>query len=397
VDLLSDYPPVTRGTVVVWGLLASYPFGGMTWQVTHYLAGLRRLGFDVWYVEDSDRSLLDPDTLWHTADYAGNVSYLARQMESVALGDRWVFRPPRQPDNCLGATDREGLARLYAGADAILNLCGAHYLRPEHMDLRSLIYVQTDPFDDQVRVAKNDTWLIAQFDAYHSLFTYGENLGAPDCLVPVERHRWLPTRPPVCVDWWSSPSDPCPEAALTTISSWKKLKKGRSWQGERYHWRKDLEFRRFMELPRRSRLPLELALEGIGAREADEFRQHGWRVVPARDLADPVCYRRYIRDSLGEFTVAKEQYVRPRTGWFSDRSVCYLAAGRPVITQDTAFGKFVPTGRGLFAFQTMDDVVAAIDAISTDYDSHSRAAREIAGEYFAAEKVIASMMERIGL
>ena len=119
----------------------------------------------------------------------------------------------------------------------------------------------------------------------------------------------------------------------------------------------------------------------------------------ARSTCRPACtgYRDYIQRSRGEFTVARDQYVRPRTGWFSDRSACYLAAGRPVITQDTGFGKFIPTGRGLFAFTTMDDVLAAVDAIESDYDGHCRAAREIAEEYFGAERVVGSLMSRAGL
>ncbi|MBC6429518.1 hypothetical protein FM036_01000 [Nostoc sp. HG1] len=123
----------------------------------------------------------------------------------------------------------------------------------------------------------------------------------------------------------------------------------------------------------------------------------GWRIVSARALSDPIVYRNYICASLGEFTVTKDQYVRPRTGWFSDRSACYLAAGRPVITQETGFSKFLPTGKGLFAFNTMEDILAAVDAIESDYEGNCRAAREIASEYFAAEKVIGSLMERAGL
>lgn len=396
-NLRLNYPPVTRGTIIVWGLLASYPFGGMTWQVLHYLVGLRRLGFDVWYVEDLDRPVLDPNTLWQTMDFDGNVSYLARHMDSLDLGDRWIFRSPGQQEHCLGATDLDGLARLYHTAGATLNLCGSHYLRAEHMDMSSLVYVQTDPFMDQVKVAKNDIWLIEQLDAYDHLFTYGENIGAPDCLMPVKLYQWLPTRPPVCVDWWAGQPVPSPEAKLTTISTWKNLGKDIEWQGERYHWRKDLEFRRFLDLPLQSRLPLELALEGINEQDTEELRNHGWHIVSARDLTDPLAYNDYIRSSLGEFTVAKEQYVRPRTGWFSDRSVCYLAAGRPVVTQETGFSKFIPTGEGLFSFSTLDEAVEAIDDIASDYQRHSKAALEIAHEYFSVEKVLSKLVAEIGL
>ncbi len=395
--LSCDYPPATRGIVVVWGMLASFPFGGMTWQVLHYLVGLRRIGFDVWYVEDTDGEILDPITLWNTPDYSANVRYLAKYMDSLGLSDRWIFRPPGVQDMCLGARDSAGLAKLYKEADAVINLCGYHSVRSEHGDISCLIYLQTDPMVDQIKVANNDAQKIEQLDAYDYLFTYGENLGAPDCLVPFDRYQWHPTRPPVYLNWWFTDSPLASEAALTTISNWKHWDNDIEWQGEHYYWRKDQEFRRFIDLPTKFHLPLELALEGINAQEEAEMIARGWRIVSARALSDPITYCNYISASLGEFTVTKDQYVRPRTGWFSDRSVCYLAAGRPVITQETAFSKFLPTGKGLFAFKTMEDILAAVETIESDYQGNCRAAREIAAEYFAAEKVVGSLMERVGL
>jgi hypothetical protein len=378
-------------------MMAAFPFGGMTWQALHYVAGLRRSGYDVWYVEDTDSELLDPDTFsWQTTDYAANVRFLSRHMDSINLGDRWVFRPPQVRDTCLGALDRDGLARLYRQAKAVINVCGYHQIRPEHREINCLIYLQTDPMVDQVKVATRDTQTIGQLDAYDTFFTYGENLGAADCLVPLERYDWQPTRPPVCLEWWAAEGPSALGAALTTISNWEHWDNDIIWQGEKYFWRKDREFRRFIDLPLYSPLPLELALEGISEDETNEMCGHGWRIVSARDLSDPAAYRDYIRTSLGEFTVTKDQYVRPRTGWFSDRSVCYLAAGRPVMTQETGFSRFIPTGKGLYAFETMEDILAAIDAIRTDYEGNCRAARELAAEYFAAEKVIGSLMERAG-
>ena len=393
-----DYPPATRGTVVVWGMLASFPFGGMTWQALHYLVGLRRLGFDVWYVEDTDSELLDPITFcWNTSEYSANLRYLAKYMDRVGLGDRWIFRPPGVRDTCLGARDLVGLAKLYKEADAVINLCGYHPLRTEHDDISRLVYLQTDPMVDQVKVAQNDAQKIEQLDAYDYLFTYGENLGAPDCLVPVERYQWHPTRPPVCLDWWDTDILPISRSALTTISNWEHWDNDIVWQGEKYYWRKDREFRRFIDLPAKSKLPFELALDRIGIQDKAEMIDRCWRIVSARDISAPGAYRDYICASLGEFTVTKDQYVRPRTGWFSDRSVCYLAAGCPVITQETGFSKFIPSGKGLFAFNTMADILAAIDAIESDYQGNCRAAREIAAEYFAAEKVVGSLMEQVGL
>lgn len=395
--LFASYPPANRGRVIVWGMLASFPFGGMTWQVLHYLVGLRRLGFDVWYVEDTDNELLDPVTFWSTPEYAANVRYLSERMNSVGLGDRWIFRPPGNRESCLGARDRVGLRRLYREADAALNLCGYHSLRPEHEGIACRIYLQTDPFVEQIRVAENDPQTITRLDDYDHLFSYGENLGSPDCLVPLARYQWNPTRPPVCVDWWASDGAPRADSALTTISNWRHWDNDVVWRGEKYYWRKDREFRRFIALPLGSKLPLELALDRIGREDEVALRDHGWRIIPARRLSHPAAYREYIRGSLGEFTVAKDQYVRPVTGWFSDRSVCYLAAGRPVITQETGFSKSIPSGAGLYGFSTLDDALAAVDAVASDYEGNCRAAREIAAEYFAAEKVVGALVERMGL
>jgi hypothetical protein len=387
------YPAATRGKLIVWGLLASYPFGGMTWQVLHYVAGLRRLGYDVWYVEDSDRFVLSAGDFSRTSEWRANVEYLARHMQAIGLGDRWVFRPPRNADATCGALDFAGLKRLYREADAVLNICGAQELLPWHDAIRCLVYVQTDPVADQVAVASGDAQKIEELDAYRFLFTYGQHIGAPDCAIPVERHMWHTTRPPVCIDWWEGAPAPGTGAALTSILKWQHETKDVVWRGVKWHWSKHREFRRFLGVADRSTLPLELAISSIPDDDLDELHRRGWRTRPSASVADPAAYREFIRSSLGEFTAAKEQYVVPRSGWFSDRSVCYLAAERPVITQETGFSNYISSGEGLVGFTTLDDALAAIDAVSRDYARHSRRAREIAGEYFDAERVLTEMME----
>ena len=391
------YPPATRGTVVLWGLMGSYPFGGMTWQVLHHLVGFRRLGFDVWYVEDSDRYVYSANDYGKTADYEANVDYIARYMDRLDLGQRWIFRAPHSYETCRGARDMDGLARLYGEADAVFNLCGAQELLPHHSRIRCLVYLQTDPVADQVAVANGDEAKIQELDAYHHRFTYGANLNAADCLVPVERHSWLTTAPPVCVDWWETDGPPPAGAALTTIAKWRHTAKDVVWQDEPWHWSKHHEFLRFMNVASRSPLPLELAVSSISEEEIGELNRHGWRTIPSATFKDPDDYFAYIRRSLGEFTVAKEQYVRPRSGWFSDRSVCYLAAGRPVIMQETGFSRYLPTGEGLFSFSTEEEALDAIEAVHADYRRHSAAARRIAREFFDAERVIGDLLRRVGL
>ena len=396
--LVNSYPPATRGKLVVWSILSTFPFGGVTWQCLHYLVGLRRLGFDVWYVEDSDRPLYSPDTgWWPSLDYTANVAYLAKQMERIGLGDRWIFRPPGVEDTCLGTTDLAGLQQLYKEADAALNLSGGQELRPNHAAIRCLIYIETDPVAVQIAVAKGDARAIDVLDTYHYLFSYGENFGAPDCRVPIERYHWRPTRMPINLDWWEMTTPPPAKAALTTVANWRHTGKDVTWQGDTYRWSKHYEFLRFIQLPSQSALPFELALGAITEDEISHMRLHGWRIIPSVTRSEPEIYRQYIRNSLGEFTVAKDQNIRLRSGWFSDRSACYLAAGRPVITQDTGFGNILPTGEGLFAFSTEAEALAAIEAVANDYERQSQAARRIAREFFDAERVLGAMLRQVGL
>lgn len=162
----NTYPPATRGKIVVWSLLATFPFGGVTWHRLHWLVGLRRLGFDVWYVEDSDKPIYDPDTFWPTSEYSANVAYLSKQMKKVGLADRWVFRPPRTTDHCLGATNLAGLKRLYQEADAVINLSGAQEWRSDHAVIRSLVYIDTDPVAKQIEVANGNQRAIQFLDKH---------------------------------------------------------------------------------------------------------------------------------------------------------------------------------------------------------------------------------------
>jgi len=181
------------------------------------------------------------------------------------------------------------------------------------------------------------------------------------------------------------------------VTSWVNHVDSVVHQGEKYFWQKDREFEKFADLPALAGIEFELASNG-GNYVPEMMRSPGWRHVSVSHVAgDAASYRDYIMKSKAEFTVARDQYVRPRTGWFSDRSACYLAAGRPVITQETGFSKFLPTGQGLFPFSTMDEILFAVDAIESDYKAHSDAARAIAEEYFAGPRVVASLMERAGL
>ena len=384
----------SKGKIIVFGILFWYPLAGVTYQFLHYLLGLRRLGYDPYYIEDSGRWIYDPQLNDLSPDASGNIRAVAPILEAHGFADRWAFRGNYPDGQCYGMSE-EQILRLYREADAFLNVTGAQEIREEHLACPRRIYVESDPFAIQVKVVQGDETKIRTLEAHDTLFSFGENIGAPDCDVPVERFHWLPTRQPVALDLWDNPYGP--GDAYNTITTWHNKGKNITYQGDTYYWTKDREFEQLLDLPRQRPVGFELAA-GVDPEVQRMLREHGWRQVHSVEISGDINrYRGYIQQSRGEFTVARDQYVRPRTGWFSDRSACYLAAGRPVITQETAFSKFLPTGKGLFAFTTMDDILAAIDEIESDYQGNCRAARAIADEYFATEKVVGSLMERAGL
>ncbi|MBN2505250.1 MAG: hypothetical protein JXQ71_01010 [Verrucomicrobia bacterium] len=385
----------TKGRIIVFGILFWYPLAGVTYQFLHYLLGLRRLGYDPYYIEDSGRWVYDPRLNDLTPDAAGNIAAVLPALEAHGFGDRWAFRGNYPDGRCYGMSEAQ-MEQLYRDADAFLNVTGAQELRDEHRRVKRRIYVESDPFASQVKVAKGDAGMMATLAAHDTLFTFGENLGAADCGVPTGPFRWLPTRQPVAMDLWDG-GGPVGGAAFTTITTWHNRGKDLEWNGDTWYWTKDREFEKFLELPRRRAVPFELAAT-VDPQVKTRLLDGGWRQTDSVAISrDTRLYHDYIQQSRGEFTVARDQYVRPRTGWFSDRTACYLAAGRPVITQETGFSKFLPSGRGLFGFETMDQILAAVDAIEGDYAGHCRAARELAAEHFAAEKVVGSLMARAGL
>ncbi|GLI34816.1 hypothetical protein [Desulforhabdus amnigena] len=385
-----------KGKIIVFGIIFWYPLAGVTFQFLHYLMGLRRLGYDPYYVEDSGRWIYNARTFEFSPDASENIAAVAPVLDQYGFKDRWVFRGNYEGGRCYGMSEAQ-LLQLYKDADAFLNVTASQELREEHMNVPRRIYVESDPFAVQVKVAQGDQPTLDALAAHDTHFSFGENFGAPDCDLPLEGVDWLPTRQPVLLDLWDNPYAPSRDSAFSTITTWHNKGKNIEYRGKTYYWTKDREFLKFLDLPQRRNVPFELALE-VDEPTHRLLTKNGWRLVHSLDVSKDIHdYRRYIQQSHGEFTVAKEQVVRPRTGWFSDRSCCYLAAGRPVITQETGFSNILPTGKGLFGFLTMEDILAAVDIIESDYEGSCRAAREIAEEYFAAEKVLASLLERAGL
>jgi hypothetical protein len=266
---------------------------------------------------------------------------------------------------------------------------------PEHSSSGRLVYLETDPVELEVELheGRPEAWAFVR--PHTAFFTWGLNYGADDCRVPVPSTLdFVPSPPPVLLDLWAEHRKQ-PVGPFTTVGNWAQRWREVTLDGVTYHWSKHLEFMKVIDLPRRTTAPLELALSSYEDEDRRLLERNGWRVRPALGFsANLDSYRTYIQLSRGEFSVAKDQNVRLRSGWFSERSATYLAAGRPVILQDTGFGSYLPTGEGLLAFSDVDGAAAALEQVSADYARHSRAATEIAREYLDAERVVAAMIDR---
>jgi hypothetical protein len=384
-----------RGRIVLLHFAAQMPLAGVAWQAVHYLVGLQRLGWDVWYVEDSGANPYDPRISSVSMECGYNVAYLRRIMQRFGLGERWSYWDAIN-DVHHGAS-RARVQALFAEADALINLCGATRLREEHLRCPVRILVDTDPVYEQIKYAKGDPGARAYVGAHTHFFTYGENLGATDCPVPLSGIDWRPTRPPVDPALW--PVTGGEPECFTTIATWENKGKNIDFGSETYLWSKHVNFLKFLDLPRRRpQTCFRMAMLPPDEAARRTVSEAGWQLIdPLTISADLDSYRDFIAGSRGEFTVAKDIYARPNSGWFSDRGVCYLASGRPVVEMRTGFAKFIPVGRGLFDFATTEEALAAIDAIDADYARHSRAARELAEEYFSADRVVEAMLAQAGL
>jgi hypothetical protein len=382
--------------IVVVGTFGNVPYAGMAWMHCQFLVGLARLGHEVSYIETTTAWPYHPIEMTTTDRPEYAVGYLSRVLDQFGLGDRWAYRAAYAGGDWQGPLSG-GAPQLLRSADAVFNITGS--TTPEEIGVPCrLIHIGTDPVIQELQVANQDTALLARLQAHQAHFTYGENIGSPDCPVPLLPFPVKPMRQPVVLDYWSNEAPP--RRAFTTVTNWEVKGYGHKYKGELYTWSKHHEYLKVIDLPRHTNVSLELALglSGVTSDVQRLLRANGWHVIDAYHMSlTPWPYRDYIRGSAAEFSVAKDMYVRLRSGWFSERSACYLAAARPVVTQDTAFSRVLPTGEGLFAFETIDDILAAIDAINSDYSRHSRAARAIADEFFRAETVLAKVLNELGL
>ncbi|HVM96187.1 MAG TPA: hypothetical protein VMT89_07345 [Candidatus Acidoferrales bacterium] len=376
--------------VIVAGAIAAHPLGGggNTWAFLQYVLGFKRLGCETYYVEEIDAGrCIDAD--WKPSSFAvsANAQYFAATMQGFGFSERAALLES-------GSGESIGLRKLQLeevaqDADLLVNLSGRFHQRSILDRVRRRMYVDLDPGFVQIWQAQyNVDMNLARHDVH---VTVGLNLGADSCPMPTCGIDWHTTLPPVVLDEWQTTTPA--GSAYTTVADWRGYSPV-EWQGQ-WYGQKSEEFLRIIDLPRHSKAPIELCL-AIHPEEADRQRllDHGWRLVePRQRIATPDAYRNYVQTSRGELTVAKNGYVAGRTGWFSDRSACYLAAGRPVIVQDTTIGGYVPTGEGLLTFTDTASAAAALERVEANYERHAETARQFAREYLDSDRVLARLIE----
>lgn len=390
-----------RLRIVVGGFLGLIPTGGVTWDYIQYPLGLLEMGHDVYYVEDTCQW-----PVFQTEDSAGraDIEYVQRVMSALGLGERWAYRD-EATKQCYGLS-AAAVHEICATADVLVNLSCSTVSREEYQRIPVRVLIDTDPMFTQIQLATHTAFTSASstlrqlVDAHTHHFTYGENIGAADCLIPDCGIRWLPTRQPICMNQWSvSPLPDQRHAAYTTVMNWTA---GRplEYQGERWG-QKSQEWHKIEHIAAVvPELKLAVAVsqttgEPFPAAEAERL---GWNILDPRVCAsDWKTYQNFIQQSRGELSVAKQTYVKARTGWFSGRSACYLASGRPVITQDTGWSRHFPHGLGLLAFDDRESAIAALQCVEADPHGHATAAREIAETYFASDRVLSELLADAGV
>jgi hypothetical protein len=380
----------SRLRIVVLGYIVRGPLGGFAWHHLQYVTGLAKLGHEVLFVEDSGDypACYDPVAGVTGTDPSYGLAFTRDAFDGIGMGESWAYYDSHRRQ-WHGPCADSALGRC-ASADLLVNLCDAEPLRPWLAGIPVRALVDTDPAFSQVRHLGNPEAAEAA-RCHTAFFSFGENIASGAASVPADGLPWQATRQPIDFDVWPVTTGDR-SASWTTIMQWDSYPAVEH-DGIAYAM-KSASFGPYADLPARVGRVFELALGSPGAPRA-ELEARGWRLCDPRDPSrTPWSYRRYLQASKGEFTVAKHGYVVSQSGWFSERSACYLASGRPVVTQDTGFTLVLETGEGLVAFTTPDEAQAGLEDVDRRYDHHCAAAYELARERFAARDVLASLVER---
>jgi hypothetical protein len=380
-------------TAVVAGSIAQKPGrGGHAWVFLQYILGLARLGFNIVFMDRLDPSaFLDSDGRSCPPERSVGVAWLARIMRGFGLGEAWaVLGPGGRP---IAGMSSDDLAKGLDRSALLLNING-FLTEPDLLDrVPRRVFLDIDPGFPQMW---QELGLHDSFVGHDDFVTVGANIGRPGCEVPTCGVRWIPTRPPVVLEHWT-PEAIRPSGSFTSVATWRGAYGPVEYRGRKYGPRAH-EFRKFADVPRRSggRFVIALDIHPDDSRDIELLESGGWSLIDPRAVAgDPGAYRDFVRRSAAEFTVAKGMYVQSRGGWFSDRSACYLASGRPVLAQDTGLESQYPTGKGLVLFETPEDAIRGVEEIRSDYEGHARAARRLAEEFFDSDIVLSELLSSL--
>jgi hypothetical protein len=372
--------------IIFAGSIGRFPVGGHAWVDLQYLHGLQELGHEVTYLEECGAGswVYQWETEQLTTELDYPTSYVRDCLQGTGLEQRWIYRAG---DASVGMP--LGAFRA-ACADADLLIVRGSPIelwRDEYTWPRRRAYIDSDPVFTQIRIANGDPYLMETVERCETLFTIGQRLGAPDCLIPSCDRYWHKMVAPISMPHWNVADDDA--GHFTSVMQWQSYKDV-VYLG-RHFGNKNREFEKFIELPGLTPQSFEIAMSGGHHEQLSRF---GWKVRPGWKVSQtPESYREFVQQSRVEFAVAKHGYVVSRGGWFSDRSICYLASGRPVLVQDTGLGDWLPLGEGLLVFTELKDALHGIDVINADYEAHRRAARALAESYFAADRVLTRFLE----
>jgi hypothetical protein len=373
--------------IIFSGSIGRFPIGGHAWAQMQYLAGLRELGHEVYYLEEcGEESWVynwQTEQVTHELDYPAG--YIRECLTPLGLDGRWIYRAGQRS---AGMTSADFLD-VCAHADLlIVRAVPLAVWREEYMRPKRRIFIDVDPGFIQIDLVNGHAQLTATADRCEHLFTIGQRIGSADCSVPLAGRKWMKTLSPIALSLW-------PFAAnghathFTTVMQWRGFREA-TFKGVLYG-QKNKEFPKFIDLPRHTEQKFQMALTGASP---ENLTAHGWEVVPGWVASQTTqSYQQFIQDSRAEFSVAKHGYVLMRGGWFSDRSVCYLASGRPVLVEDTGLDDWLPLGKGIVTFKEISDAAEGIESINADYEGHRYAARKIAEEIFATERVLPPLLE----
>lgn len=376
--------------IVVLGYIVRGPYGGLVWHHLQYLLGLKQLGHEILFLEDSDDypSCSSPASPELTSNPSYGLHFIQQAFERFGLKNNWAYYDAHT-NNWFGLSKREVL--LFCNrADLVLNLSAINPLRDWWCKIPIRVLVDTDPVFTQIRHLQNkqDRDVAASHTAF---FSFGENTGKPGCLIPNDGFDWQPTRQPLFLKAW-----PCTpgrkHANWTTVMQWDSYKTAEH-EG-RLFGMKSSSFDDYFSLPQKTAETFELAV-GSATAPKTKLQANGWHLAdPLSVTESPATYQQFIQRSKGEWSVAKQGYVADNSGWFSERTTGYLASGRPAVVMETGFSAFIETGKGLFSFSSAEDVLAAFETINGNYQAHCRWARELAEDCFDSNNVLSSLLQR---